>query len=690
MVFFTSNVRHFIAFTVLLGHVANGEVIGSFEGRSNSPGYINIEQPEQLAAKGAASLPVSYGIERRTLAEALVRSLKDAQGKVVIPAAIDPEGKIRESTFEFYENRISDLENLLKPESGSSDSVRLQWLRSQWRKALTAAKLMNGQGFRLSSNAAVQSELAKPFIDSFYQMLVGIESIEITIAESKKNEALEIAKGLHFTTFLRISDDRPEAQNLKSPEGRLDAAEALLRRGLELWKLDPVDSTLWRKPTWHISQFDLRNYNRLTEKNRGSEMVDPTAIISVTYKQKKFGGASPKFQAIYINSRGKTEEYKVKFEIQKLRQEKNPVAGVQKIFGTGAEAQSEAVVNGIIAAIGYTAQPTYYHRAVRVYFNIKDSKNPALSWQEVNQERLNMIEDIRKSTEGSSQVWPKSIGQIFAQTLLEKDNQGRWYLKVPEVALEQSSKKNEDIELGGWDKAALGRKMMREHRAALILHALVQDSDIKPTNANLRLIKDKGQEDFKLVYALSDMGFAFGGLFTKNALNAYDWDMVDWSKSKFNGEGKREVVLTYRSYHEVPLFQFVTVNDARWILQRIGQLTRKQMMQAFEGAGYPIPAAAFGADKFLNRVAQLLAATGIAGAAVLSDGPSPNVVRLPTYRTFNSKKYSVQGYEGCFSDGLLKVCPAVPARYTLFSNSLDKDSSGESTPTLQFFRDFLK
>ncbi|MBX9768041.1 MAG: hypothetical protein K2X47_12280, partial [Bdellovibrionales bacterium] len=566
MVFSTASVWHFIVFSVLLGPLANAEVVGSFDGRTNSPGFINIEHPELHSARGAVFFPLSFTVERRTLAEALVRTLKDIGGKEWIPAALDPQGRIRESTMQFYKNKISQTEDFLKPENGSSEAIRVEWLKSQWRKAFAAAKDLNARGFLLNSNAAVQSETAKPFVDSFYQMLLGIESVWTTISAAEKNETLEIATGLHFRTLLRISDDRPEAQNLKSPEGKLEPTESLVQRGLELWKLDPVDSTLWRKPTWDISQFDLRNYSRLTEKNRGSEMVNPDSVISVTYKEKKFGGLSPKFQAVYVNQKGKSEDYKVKFEILQARHEKNPITGVKKVFGSGAEAQSEAVVNGVIAAIGYTAQPTYYHRAVRVYFNIKGSKNPAITWQQVNQERINMIEDIRKSNESSSLVWPKSLHQIFAQNLLEKDSDGRWYLKVPEVALEQSSKKSEDIELGGWDKAALGRKMMREHRAALIIHALIQDSDIKPTNATARLVREKGGGDFKLVYALSDLGFAFGGLFTKNALNAYDWNMVDWSRSKFQGEGKRDIVPTYRSYHEVQLFNSVTVNDARWIL----------------------------------------------------------------------------------------------------------------------------
>ncbi len=541
--------------------------------------------------------------------------------------------------------------------------------QARWRQSTDRARIDAVRYFIQKAKAARSTEdLA--FRHSLYEALTATEALA-TEQLKPANETLDIFRNENLLFPETIQAGRAEAHNVPWSENSSGA--------------DPIDTNFWRKPDWNIRDFYLPNYGQ--KPSRGDEFFDASIPVSLSYKKKTFGGFSPKIRArtLSADGSGKKREFKVKLSVPVGKFSKHILTSFTRAFGSGSEARSETVANQIAASIGYAIQPTYFKNQIYLYFDGKST------FTEVDESRRALIQDLRAPRNFGPTVWSENVEAVFPRAGIAQDRSGRHFLKVSNVALEESPSEDTDFDLGGWSKGGLGRAKLREHRAATILHALFHDSDCKDSNAAVRVRKHA--HGYSLYYVLSDLGFAFGGVFVKDMPNLYEWSLVDWSKTRYirSGDHARlsNLALTYRPYHKIELMRAISFNDARWIVRRLAQLTVDQIEASFLSVKYPKPVAKFFADKVYYRIQELSEALGIAGSHVCSDSPNkPICFSLPRIPQIDKRNYSVSGYESCFKNGELIPCSAVPAEYTLSLSgnvSLERDGDGRLAPQLTWF-----
>ncbi len=447
------------------------------------------------------------------------------------------------------------------------------------------------------------------------------------------------------TTTLSIKANRREAANLVAPAGSSSMfispaqLDQMKKAGQDTSKLDPVNSGAWRKPDWDISSYDLATYGRSTEAAVGKAMLDPTAIPDVEFEElPDTAGSSPKFTG-KINGR----EYKVKFTSQM----DGPLAttGLGAPFArghaNGSEVRTENVVNPIAAAIGYSVDPTYYKKSARVFLDKgpKDGESKEEYRARFEKKRQEIISGMKRGSDGTLDPRGAWKHEVALGNVQFDEASGRYFIVLNDVSLEMKSKRDTGIKVGLGTKEDFGRSEKREYRGLTVLSALFADNDTKAKNSDISMIPDSNG-DIVVAHRFSDMGAALGGLLVgKGRVNDYSPNLV--SKA-----GNGVVETSFRTKHWQPIYGQVTLDDARWVMRRVAQLTPEQIKATFKNAGSDDAEAQLYTDKFLRRRDQLVQAlfSGADQTFVADKSGRTGALVASTSKMSDPAKYTIPGF----------------------------------------------
>jgi hypothetical protein len=143
--------------------------------------------------------------------------------------------------------------------------------------------------------------------------------------------------------------------------------------------------------------------------------------------------------------------------------------------------------------------------------------------------------------------------------------------------------------IGPWTFGGLGHEGRRELRGAGLLAAWIGWTDSRFENTRLKIVEtDSGPE---LKHYFTDLG---GGLGRSTGLvyrqgelpNEFAWTFTQ--PSRFQGKGRMTIpfrITGYQPIEDTPAFEQMTIDDARWMARRIGQLTEDQIVAALIASG---------------------------------------------------------------------------------------------------------
>jgi hypothetical protein len=221
----------------------------------------------------------------------------------------------------------------------------------------------------------------------------------------------------------------------------------------------------------------------------------------------------------------------------------------------GPEAQPETVVSRLLWSVGYFTDEDYYV--------------PEFT-----------VEGLKKLHRGNDLVKDGAIhGARFKRSNKGEKNIGNWK----------------------WDKNPfLGTK---EFQGLKVMMMLSNNWDIKDINNKVFRVQDKENGTAVLRYEVSDLGASLGktGNFLSRSRNKPD----DYVKTKFIEEVKKPYIAFNFNGKMSGIFTDITVPQASWIGGLLGQLSDKQINDAFRAGGYPPDQIQILSDALKTRITEL-------------------------------------------------------------------------------------
>lgn len=123
-----------------------------------------------------------------------------------------------------------------------------------------------------------------------------------------------------------------------------------------------------------------------------------------------------------------------------------------------------------------------------------------------------------------------------------------------------------------------------EFRGLKILMVMINNWDMKDDNNEILATRNTATGEAELRYIISDLGASFGktgGFFSRSRNEAKDYLKADFIKA-VNGD---VIDFSYSGKNQ-KLFEGLTVADARWLSERLKQLSDEQIKDAFRAANY--------------------------------------------------------------------------------------------------------
>jgi hypothetical protein len=166
----------------------------------------------------------------------------------------------------------------------------------------------------------------------------------------------------------------------------------------------------------------------------------------------------------------------------------------------------------------------------------------------------------------------------------------------------------------------------------LVLQVMLANSDLKPSNNSIYTL-DEPLEGAGRWYVARDIGHTFGrtGVFESPRGDVEAYESTGFIREV---EGTR-VLLDYAGRHS-ELFTEVTVDDVRWICERLARLTEQQWQDAFRAGGYEPGMAARFIRKLKSKVSDGLALP----AAPSASSPTSGARAVPADRADNRERQS--------------------------------------------------
>ena len=646
---------HLLGLTLILWHTALlAGTVGSFSEVRNLPGYIELQRRNDDVYRHSfiVASKRNDGVERRTASRILAEDYLQADGTINL-TAIDTQilaiKKHESIAFLTYcaTKLPAQATHVYWCKHQVSDKIRDKWhnkkLAFAYRFAI--AELQKARDLVTNVRADnINSVSSQPFLEHLLQGLETFASIKEQ--DPANGDILNILRHYpHYFSQMRIKNHH-EAANLIVPEAWREKYPQLRRQvffaprqlqrfaqegKLDIAALDPSNSGFWRKP-YSVRNFDTTNYNGMT--GYPVEITDAQQEIAVTLDWGgKFTGLTPKMRVRYGGW-----QWKMKYlsAAKKLEHTTNVAKLIAYWKQHGSEVNTEMVVNNLAAALGFTVDPTFFKRNVRLYLPLDDPTDA----EEFERERQRLLAAQRK--------WGNRPQQALSD--INTDVQGRWYIRMHSVSLERRSHVKAEVSVGSFIKGAFSRPLKREFRAFALFSAWVSDTDTKDDNANLILVRD-GEQERKVAYSAADMGATLGSNFGKDAPNFLARDLVERVRRKPDGT-IYEIVLNYRSTAGNRAYDAISINDAKWMARLIAQLSPQQIKNAFRGAGYSEMLSEFYTQIMLRRRDQLVAVFGLLGKTIIDAAGNRIIVQRESKMT-DPDNYAVKGYEQFFRNGYL-------------------------------------
>ncbi len=627
-------------------------VVGNFDGVRNLPGYISLQRGDDVY-RDPIKRPQRRGakVEHRTASRILREDYLRDDG-TIDTAAI--EAKIL--AIKRHEN-IAFMTYCVRK---SSQTVRhVEWCRSRadekilkrWKKYKLAAFYAFAVGELQKARALaagvrrdnINHASSQPFLEHLFQGLETFASI-LDMDPLGGDWIDGILYGLDFSN-VRVNFEI-EPANLVIPAA-MKARHAELRQqvffsprqltrfaqreGLDISSLNPLNSGFWRAPH-SIRAFDTRNYNGQSGFPEG--ITNPHTEISLLYDWGgRFTGRTPKMRVRY----GKAQ-YKMKYLAEAMNSEHAlSLSNIHRYWRkTSPEVNAETVANSLAAALGFTVDPTFFKRSVKLYLPLADPT----SAEEFDQAYQRLLADHQRWRGHRPE---KALADI------NQDAQGRWYIRMRSVQLERRSDADSDLSVGSFIKASFSRPFKREFRAFALFLAWVSDQDVKDDNASLVLVGNA--EGRKVAYSAADMGGVLGSWFAKDSPNFLGRDLVDRVRRKPDGT-IYEVVLNYFTPFKNSALNVMSLSDAKWMTRLMAQLSPAQIKNAFLAAGYSDMIAEYFTQIMLRRRDQLVAVFGLLGQTI-TDAAGTEILLKRESKMTDPATYAVEGYEQYFKDGYL-------------------------------------
>lgn len=628
-------------------------VVGSFDDVRNLPGYISLQRGSDVY-RDPRVLPYRRGdgVEYRTASRILREDYLQDDGSIDIKAiakkilAIKRHENVAFMTYcveKLPRKRASHVDWC---RSHADEKMLTKWrkrkLAAMYRFAISELELARSLagGVRAETINHVSSQA---FLEHLFQ---GLETFDSIFDHDPLRSDLynEIRYGIDLRK-IRVGFEI-EAANLVIPAAVKERHPRLReqvffaprqlqrlarREALDISALDPHDSGFWRKPH-SIRAFDTSNYNG--QSGFPDSIVDQQKEIAVTYHWGgRFTGGEAKMRVRY---RGK--QYKMKYlSATKSFEQSTLLRKIVRYWRKhGFEVNTETVVNNLAAALGFTIDPTFYKRSVRLYLPLDDPTS-----EEEFEHAYQRLLEAQRRWDGHTP--DKALSDI------NTDAKGRWYIRMRSVSLEKRSERDSYVSVGSFLRETFSRPLKREFRAFALFSAWVADVDVKSDNGNLALVGDAAGQ--KVVYSVSDMGFTLGSLFGKDSPNFFSRDIIERVRRKPDGT-IFEVVLNYFTPFNNDGLHTMSISDAKWMTRLIAQLSPMQIRKAFRAAGYAEVVGEYFTQLMLRRRDQLVETFGLMGQTLV-DAAGNHILLKQESKIVDPNTYAVEGYEQYFKNGYL-------------------------------------
>jgi len=660
--------QHLVPFIIFfffqLSSPVHSAVLGSYDHIRNLPGHLtlNTSSPYYKGIHPSETKGVTKdGIDRRTPSRIIKEDYLHADGTInknSLYSLIKKIELLEQSHFQLFCHKKKDsptdqfclqkIEDFEQDKSTEAQQILKSWNSEEQIVSLDYAKQQIQKALHLSSDLPLivdDQVFNNPAVTNWVEALWN--ALEIIEASKQENEFFgkklkQVSSVLNLVKDIKIKGIY-EATNLISSEQII---------GLR----DPIDSGLWRKPKTNISEFDITNYNHhfTTEEN---DLLEPDHILYLTYLNPKGGGTTPKFNVKY-----KKDTLKLKFKVEQPGpiQAGNAIKAFEYFRKIEDEVQSEFVANQLAAAVGFTVDPTFYKKNVRLL--LKDKYNPDINKSEDIKRKYekdflsaykDFIGDLEKyGVNPTSKLtrWNYRSALDNIQTITEGEQKGRHYILIDSVSLEFRSDEETQIDVGAYPSERLGKIHRREYRGLALFRAWLNDVDTKEDNSELKLVANRNSDhSFNLVFSPSDMGATLGDFMGKNFPNLFPADLIK------NPE-ENHLVFNTSSLFKNNIWDVITKSDIQWMASRIGQVTRTQLEKLFQHVDYPPYVANVFIEKLLRRRDQLLVASNLIGKTLTTDGGNNFTPQIESRMT-DPKTFTVPGYEDCFQHGELRPVP---------------------------------
>jgi hypothetical protein len=140
-------------------------------------------------------------------------------------------------------------------------------------------------------------------------------------------------------------------------------------------------------------------------------------------------------------------------------------------------------------------------------------------------------------------------------------------------------------------------------RGALVMMAMINNSDLKPSQNTIYELKEE-RESARRWYVVRDVGLSLGetGTFWARRNDIEKFEQQGFIKDVKDGRVRFDYSGRWKE-----LFRDLTPQDVRWTCERLSRLTPQQWRDAFRAAGYPDDLAARFIKRFQEKIAQGLA-----------------------------------------------------------------------------------
>lgn len=672
-----------LAFTLcglILSTGVLADVLGSFDGTWIHPGHLDFDPKSSVYLPNIKLKHYDDNVDRRTPSQILASFLTQDrvfdfdQARVFIEKIITME----DNAF------LVHCSQSLPKDFGGSGLVckQFNWrdllanppmllikLFKKWEEhefyrvcELAMSEMKRAQSLASSVNFRdINHHAHIEFINAFFTAIEALEAAKAEDAQwgNASSRAKYVGKiGISLTKNFKIKANRVEAANILIPRG-LDQFYAsqlffspeqltqLENLGTDTSLFDPPSSGFWRKPAFDLNTYDTATYGgqglaSLRSRHSDEEiaaLLDPDRPVSVMFimPSKSEKGTTPK---VLVRYGKKDQKWKLKFltDAGGAHPNMKPSIEVQRLF-VSSEVNVEPAVNNLANMIGYTVDPTYYKKTVRLYF-------PQEAYGVDGSLRAYLEEQVMPAMKAA---FPPSWNIRSAFEQIKTDAVGKQYIEIKGATFEKKSDLDTDQNISLFVRHGLGKSFKREFRAFALFLALIQDPDVKDDNTKIKLVPgldSDGKPTMRLVFSASDMGVALGLGFP----NLYPRDFVKHVRKSMNGSPQR-ILLNYKSFFKLPIFDALSLADSRWLMRLIARIPPAKIRESFLSGGYPVVVAEYYTEVFLRRCHQLYDVLGMKNGIVQLDG---SVRPLPRESMMTDKHtFYLPGYEQFFRNGVI-------------------------------------